>query len=1099
MKMMKKIVSLCLCVFLLCTFMAVSAGAAAGDAVSALSKDGVAFRFGLVGDSHVNGNGQHKEHFADALDTLSRVGGIDALGLNGDVVLFSSSLSTAPYEIINGYLEQYGFGKDAGEIPYAYAMGNHEFMQNDNNAETCATAVSNFETMMQQPLNYHMEVNGYHVIASGGESYSCQWSAGNYNTDEAWIMSEIEAIEADADYNPQHPIFLMLHHPIIGTVFNGISTVDRRYSTTFVDFLAARPNIVQLTAHKHVAAQYPQILSQDAGFTVFQTPLTSTAGNNSHMHQTSFIDVTTDNKVKIYRIDLTSDTFIGEPWVIDLALGEEGFQYTSEVRSTYTAAPVFADGAAVTASDITNYSATIHYPTGAVDSTGDNMIRRHMVTVTDKETGDVLVSQNYSASYEIVPQPTTLSQTIQNLDAGTTYTVTVTPETMYGVTGETITGEFTTTGQKSAITVEDPITLPYDQTLVGDVTETDDGAGNITTTKSYDKVSSGSVLVRQGDYFTYPITVGEGQAITKPGLYRVTHRYASKRAATVSLSVKYEGDEAYTVADSATTLPSSTDYSIFTEYTEDDYVTLKAGTNYMKIAVTSLSNNDGIYMKLPKLSRVVSGAVVNYPIGTHIYNAVTGENGTGIGSITSNVATTTYQKSSMITFRKGNYIVFPVTVPYTAAYKLELTGKTTGTTTRTVTYKAAISEESLEAAAALTTYNFTTDSQSLTSAWQIYTLTDSYVLEEGKTYYVKLSPTSVSGNHIAQASNLCLTDNGEYGSNANLSALSVSGSDLLANAEENAVNFTYCGTMPASGSITVNATTEIEGATITIGEASAKKTLSASVEVAYGINEVPVSVTTASTNGKTTKHYSIHVVIANTHASLGNTTAYMVKGTADPIDVSKLFNGTGVVKTNGAGDAGFGSDTSTAVYTQIDLGEKYNLYSYTWERTNQGASISGIRILGSNDPTFAEGTYEELGVTDGTWASGAKATDSFTHRVMTTALSGSQAYRYVRIVKSSGSYYPVKMDLYGTPVVNKVEEGLTATVTVPSNEYVVGDTVIVAVYSGKELVDVETITAPSAYSVSATVTKLTAEDDVKVMVWKSLKNAIPRGVSQMIQ
>ena len=521
-------------------------------------------------------------------------------------------------------------------------MGNHEFMQNDNNEETAAQAVSIFETQMQQTLDYHTVVNGYHLIASGGESYSCQWSAGNYNTDEAWIMSEIEAIEASEDYNPNHPIFLMLHHPIIGTMFEGVSTIDRRYTTHFVDFLSKRPNIVQLSAHKHITAQYPQTVSQNAGFTAFQTPLTATSGGNSHMHQTSFIDVTTDNKVIIYRIDMTSQTYIGEPFVIDLAKGAEGFQYTTEARSKYTAAPTFAEGAKVETTEVSDYSATISYPVGSVDPAGSNMVRRHMVTVTDKETGEVLVSQYYNAGYEKVPQPETVSQLIQNLDAGTTYTVTATPESMYGVAGESVSGEFTTTGNKAAIKLEEPVTIAFNKSKVGDVTQNDDGAGNITTTTSYSSVSSSSVLLRQGKYFTYPIVVGEGGDLEKAGVYRVTHRYGAKRKATVSTAVKYEGESAYTVADGSTVLPAGTSYTVNNEYTEDDYITLKEGTNLLKITVTSIGNNDGIYFVLPKLARVISGVSVNVPIGTHIYNAITKENGTGTGSITGNISTTTY-------------------------------------------------------------------------------------------------------------------------------------------------------------------------------------------------------------------------------------------------------------------------------------------------------------------------------------------------------------------------------------------------------------------------------------------------------------------------
>ena len=454
----------------------------------------------------------------------------------------------------------------------------------------------------------------------------------------------------------------------------------------------------------------------------------------------------------------------------------------------------------------------------------------------------------------------------------------------------------------------------------------------------------------------------------------------------------------------------------------------------------------------------------------------------------------------MITFRQGNYIVFPVSVPYTAAYKAELTMKSTKALSDNK-FSMAISDVSIEDAAAMTSYTATTASTSLTTAWSEITLSDSIVLEEGKTYYVKLIASAVGGGHISQLSNLSLKDNGEFGSNADLSGLSVGGASLSPAFDKDVTDYTVYTTMPADGTIDITATAQMEGSTITVSETSALTTLSASVEVPYGISETPVEISVKSVNGKGTKTYKLHIVVLNTHASLGNTTAYMLKGTSTTKDVTKLFDGAGVVKTNGSGNADFGTSTNVAAYTQIDLGKKYDLYSYTWERTNQGSSIKGIQILGSNDPSFEEGTYELLGTTDGTSVNGPKASSSLVHKLMTTPLSGSQAYRYVRIVKpaGSGSYYPVKMDLYGVPVLSGEETNKEVTVTVPSSEYVVGDTIIVAVYSGKELVDVETVTAPSAYDVTIPVTKKEDTDTVKVMVWKNLRNAIPRDVSQILK
>ena len=160
--------------------------------------------------------------------------------------------------------------------------------------------------------------------------------------------------------------------------------------------------------------------------------------------------------------------------------------------------------------------------------------------------------------------------------------------------------------------------------------------------------------------------------------------------------------------------------------------------------------------------------------------------------------------------------------------------------------------------------------------------------------------------------------------------------------------------------------------------------------------------------------YYITFVIGLTNVSLGCKDATMyVDGSASGKDVSKLLDGTGVVKVNGSSAAGFGVSYSSTAYIDIDLGTEYDLYSFAWERTNAGNSVIGKTVWGSNDPNFT--TYDVLGTTYDSIADGAFAS-SFTHKIMTTMLSATKPYRYVRINKPSGAkrdFYPVKMDLYG--------------------------------------------------------------------------------------
>ncbi len=1058
------------------------------DLVTSLSKDGVALRIGLLGDTHITKEGTYADLSQKAISTLNKIGGMDVLGLTGDVVWQDGELSEVPYDILNGLLAEGNISNTAeGGTPYIYAVGNHEYLYGDNNKESCAEAVALFEEKMGQKLDCHKEYNGYHVITGAAYSHNFAWTDGTLNTNEEWIMDEIKAIEASEDYNPKEPIFLIMHYPIAGSVHRGINNFASKHTEEFIDFLSQRPNIVNISAHTHLELQLPQTICQDLGFTAFQAPVTGDLTSVLKKQQLAFIDVTTDNKVKIYKIDLTTNKYIGEPWEIDIPAGVDGFKYTDAVRADNTQTPVFDENAEIEFTSIGNYSATITFPTGTVEAKNgqqDNYVRSHRITVTNKETGEVAKKLSFDADFVIVPQPATLTREITELDLATDYIVTVEPMSMFGFYGEPLTAEFRTSGKVYEEALSDPIKLKFDQTLVGEVT---DDAG----TTSYDELSSSNILLRQGEYFTYTVNVGEGQQIEEAGLYKLTYNYASKRDATVASYVKWQGLDNYINGDKALILPSSGGYGAYTAGDGEAIVQFREGANTLKIAITALAYNDGIYMKAPSLRKVTSATYIDNPINTSVYNAVNGTNGTGTGSITSNIAKSTYQTSSMLTFREGDYVVASVMVPATAAYEIDISAKSDKSLPSS-SFKIAYTDESLEAAAALTTYTHSSGSIELTAAWQTIGMGDAVVLEKGKIYYFKIMASNVGRSHISQLSNLRLTDNGEYGTNADLASLTVSDGLFGESFDKAVTEYTVYADMPENGKITLDATVDMEGATVTgTGE----------ISVNYGINEkVPVVVT--SQNGKVTKTYNVTFVISKNHASLGCTNAKMYVGSeAEGKDVSKLFNGTGVVKNNGSSGAGFGVGYSKSAYIVIDLGAEYDLYSFTWERTNQGHSVKGITIWGSNDPNFA--TYEALGSTYDTVTDGDKASDSLTHKIMTTTLTASDSYRYVRINKPSGTgkdFYPVKMDLYGTPVIASEVSELTETVTVPSSLYAVGDKVIAASYDADgKITGVKFADAENAESTEVVLTKQNADDTVKVMVWNSFDLLVPRGNVNTIQ
>jgi len=1111
----KKVISSVLLAALIMSGMIMPVKAAAGDEIGEVSKDGVAFRFALIGDSHVAVNGDRKEYMEQAIKAFEAVGGVDAYGLNGDIVYYSKGagdnvtsvedVNTSNYDHVNSVLQNHGIGKDEGQIPFIASMGNHEFPESQNKKDICEAYVSAFENEFQQPLNYHAEYEGYNVIASGGRTYNLIDLADTngdgvgdklinspeyYNTDEEWIMNEIRAIESAEDYNPDEPVFLMLHHAIQKTTCQTVNAMPQRYSAEFKAFLNERPNIVNLIGHTHAVLQWPETIWQD-GFTVFQGSVTGTYGNANH--QVQFIDVTEDNKVKIYKMDLVTNKFIGEPWEIDIPAGKEGFKYTDAIRKN-TAVPKFAATDKITVDKTEEYSVTLTYPTGTCEETGelqDGFVAKHKITVTDKETTAVVSSKEYSAPYTTYPMPETITRTLTGLAPGTTYKISIVPVSANHVSGAAITGEFTTAGEKASVKAGEPTELEIDENLIGDikttVTENEDGTTTTTTTKSFEALFNGdSFRMRQGQYYTYKINVGEGEAVTEPGMYQVAHRYAVQKAsAAIIMSVKHPDSEHF-VPMVKRGLPSTGSHSNRSTVAKDDYITLKEGENTIKVIAYYVEGNDAVDMELPILSKVTEGGIVDYVTNKQVYNAVNVDDEvSGYGSITgSHIVTTGYQSYENVTFRKGDYIVVPVNVPYTAAYKVEASVKSTKSVSSTI--GMAIGNELLDDWSALSYTN--SISPTLTSSWVRQTVNEAVTLEAGKTYYFKVGATAVGDNHIAQIEKIRLTDTG-----AALSGLTMAGLS-----DNNGIVYpAFVGTTKAYTVYTSTTSTDITAtpvdtsSTVIIngveGAASGAATVTVSLE--YGINNnIPVVVKNAS--GSVTGRYNINVIAApiSVVSLKDQAFCYIDSNATTATNVNELFDGdnanqsTRVVQMKSTG------------YIQVDLGEDYDKYILYKMVHRRGPSTSNkvLTVKGSNDPDFADGTEAVLGT-----SSGKEWTKSYSSSLKDVrqecTLNADRKYRYIRIT-AAGTIYPYRIDIYGfNDVTETVADDLTSTVSVPSQMYATGDSIIVAAYdeSGK-LVDAEITPAENAGTTSAVVKKAKATDAVKAMVWKDLDNMIPR-------
>lgn len=448
----------------------------------------VDLRVGVIGDSHMSSS-TYSAWFKKAVQATLAIGGgsLDGLALTGDIVYQEGTLNSSQYDnllsILNGTASDMT-GTGIADVPVVYTMGNHEYLLGNKTAESSAEARAMFIEKMGTKLgtasqNYVKTFGSgdkrYTFIAAAADDYS-GFVGGDSATSatEQFLMDEIDkALAADSTNdengafaagvipNSQKPVFVMLHHPIDGTVFGAD---EQNYSDAFVSFLKNRPQVIVLSAHHHVAAQLPQTIWQD-GFTVFQSPYLSNGGLSSYeadnatasdCHQSAVIEVT-NNVVKIYKLDHVTDSYIGDPWVIDIPQivsdridadsgnDNDHYLYSADKREN-AANPSFPSGSAVTVSvDVNN--ASITWPNNAVPGAEtpnqqDDFVRGYKLEIKTA-AGDAVVSEKLQGDFYKEAQPESYTKTY-SLAYNTSYTVSIYPWGVFGGFGAPITKTFKT-------------------------------------------------------------------------------------------------------------------------------------------------------------------------------------------------------------------------------------------------------------------------------------------------------------------------------------------------------------------------------------------------------------------------------------------------------------------------------------------------------------------------------------------------------------------------------------------------------------------------------------------------------------------------------
>ena len=401
-------------------------------------------RFAVMGDSHFTTEASVAS-FKKALSAYNTMdSSLDGILLMGDVIYQNDSAQVIPerYDLLSAALQE-----NNADTPVVYAMGNHEYPQANFDETISKLARDTFEEKTGQTVNYSTVLDGYHVITAAAKDYSGTMTAET----EAWIKAEVQDAVAEDE---NKPVFLMLHHPIQGTVSEGEAGI---YTDEFKSFLQQYPQVINLTAHEHYAAQMPECIWQN-GFTAIESFCMGTNGavHNHGVIQTSDYDIcqtmmieVSDNVVSVYRMDVKNGRFIGDPWVINvegIVNGTDSFHYTED-RAERSNIPYFAEGAAITVDEVKDNSATISFPkadNAATDEWAqDGFVKGYQIEARLADGNDLISSMIIPSDFYQAARPEEMKASytaeLTNLIAGKNYVISVAGISPYGKIGTAIT------------------------------------------------------------------------------------------------------------------------------------------------------------------------------------------------------------------------------------------------------------------------------------------------------------------------------------------------------------------------------------------------------------------------------------------------------------------------------------------------------------------------------------------------------------------------------------------------------------------------------------------------------------------------------------
>ena len=416
-------------------------------------------RVGILSDVHV-GYAPDKEiqtvRFKKALEAFKMMG-VDAVIIAGDLQDAYGS-SEAEIESQKYYMEEFAstwfqvFPADSGVEPI-FIYGNHD--------EKLVAKEYWPESLGSYTDAFLKDVKGYQFVG-----------VHNGKEGEAVVDSYLsKAAQVSAD----KPVFYIQHAPIYQTVPGSTDSYVNNAKAGFEN-LVNYPNAVAFAGHTHVPLTDERSIWQgedwqQAQFTAVNTATINYSGLGQSGIGSSVMSVNvnetngwkgltqhgmymtvTGSQVSIDRYSFAEESPVklGETWSFD-ACDTNDRPYAHDSRYEMAAAPVFAEGAALTVGNITDTTATVVIPAAtlpAVEGYSD-MIHSYMVEAADPATGVVMARGVVATEHHIDTQSYFSSEYTVNLTGlqpGKTYTLKAYAQEFFQKRSEPLRINITTTG-----------------------------------------------------------------------------------------------------------------------------------------------------------------------------------------------------------------------------------------------------------------------------------------------------------------------------------------------------------------------------------------------------------------------------------------------------------------------------------------------------------------------------------------------------------------------------------------------------------------------------------------------------------------------------